>query len=941
MSMNDRKKKLVLFFAKIFEDEFELNTYYAERILKYLQETPLNGFETNLLESSFFSDILMKTYNGCEVKTNSVKIFIANVVSVIYKNELQFSKLTNMLRFHRFLQYMCNYNSKCAKYSDLLYASINMVTSPIAHYSGVNWLVENKMWHYVLCCCTHTRPPHVSRAAYNFIAQLLWKLIEFDDDVVLAEIIEYIIKPVRHNQYHITNTIKDGEEKNVYAPMMSSLNAMLVVLGSSDDQITKSYKIAPILMQRFNFDTHLQVILDVTRDPSLARILCEVLFKLYLNALLDAYHKKKKNDSEILNEVTSIYNNVLQKLIMKQMSEAVADFVVKCNLFLAKLGAKRQKFFERDGKKFEFQNQFVLHLVVPMWTYHSLNCGSEAKLIEKDNYSFKLANVTAEHITQSAELFQKVVQNNAAYVKQVTIYTVKNLFQFRGQLTKATAGILYQGLYYVLKTFIMSDDVGNHLILSENPLRSPDDVRLLSLVLDAIKMLLKEHHINWYENLEIICLQVTLLNLMKQKFMCAKGLVQTIDLINLSVRNFLSPDMQLLVESHSGSSLSEIGAMTKEYMQHPDWEVRESALSLLLSCTDVSFVKYIPLQKVISSNHLMLLAATSALSEAEPYAQATALQCLAAAAKIDKIWMDVKNVHPNLYVQLINLAQRNLEDIIRKEATNVLTEIFLHQNISYEFKNCLFRVMAKVALNDLHFEVQTAALNFWRHAIKRLCLDRGMVDGNFPTVTFSKEKRKIVVFNDNEIKKQLNNIMNDLSSIGCLNVLDKCLDIEQNVAVIEEAYKIVTELKVVLDNYKFSPTETATPKEDLTESKTQIDIDYEMEGCTEMYTSHGAMFDLQELIIDEITNTPQSDLIMDILDKRPEEQKELLETHDSVQNPIQPYTFLQKVSSNDYQAIINMKKGWRPDETNLDDLIDEILSNQSALQMNTIDMCDV
>lgn len=480
------------------------------------------GFENKLLESTFFSEILLKTYNGCEVKTNSVKIFVAKIVSIIYKNELQFSKLIGLLSFHRFLQYMCRYNSQCAKYSDLLFASINLVTSPIAHYSGVTWLVENKMWHHVLCCCTYTRPPHVARAAYNFIAELLWKLIEFEDDDVLAEIIEYIIKPVRHNQYHITNDIKDGEEQFVYAPMMSSLNAMLVVLGSTDDQLSKSYKIAPILMQQLNFDTHLQVILDVTRDPSLAIILCEVLFKLYFNAVLEAYHRKKKTESEIMNEITSIYNNVLQKLIEKQMSEAVADFVVKCNLFLAKLGAKNRRSFERDGKKFEFQNQFVLHLVVPMWTYHSLYCGSEAKLIEIDNYSFKLTNVTAEHITQSAEFFQRVVQNNAAYVKQVTIYTVKNLFQFRGQLNKATAGILYQGLYYVLQTFIMSDDVGNHLILTETPLRSPEDIRLLRLVLDAIKMLLKEHHINWYETLEIICLQVTLLNLIKLKVMCAK-----------------------------------------------------------------------------------------------------------------------------------------------------------------------------------------------------------------------------------------------------------------------------------------------------------------------------------------------------------------------------------------------------------------------------------
>lgn len=43
MSMINKKKKLVLFFAKIFEDEFELNTYYAEKILKCLQETPVSG----------------------------------------------------------------------------------------------------------------------------------------------------------------------------------------------------------------------------------------------------------------------------------------------------------------------------------------------------------------------------------------------------------------------------------------------------------------------------------------------------------------------------------------------------------------------------------------------------------------------------------------------------------------------------------------------------------------------------------------------------------------------------------------------------------------------------------------------------------------------------------------------------------------------------------
>ncbi|XP_068632250.1 uncharacterized protein cry isoform X2 [Battus philenor] len=403
-------------------------------------------------------------------------------------------------------------------------------------------------------------------------------------------------------------------------------------------------------------------------------------------------------------------------------------------------------------------------------------------------------------------------------------------------------------------------------------------------------------------------------------------LVQTIDLINLSVNKFISPDMTLLVESKSGSSLTEIGTMTKEYVQHEDWEVRESALSLLLTCTDISFVKYMPLQKVIFRDNLMTLAAKYALCDPEAYVQATALRCLAAATRIDKIWRNVTKVHSDLHVQLMHMAKKHEEETIRKEAVKLLTEIYLNQNVTCEFSRRMFTVMAGVALDDPNWEVQVAALNFWRHAIKQQCLDRGMIDGKFPSVTFSKEKRKIIVFNEEEIKKQLNTMMNELSSIGCLNVLDKCLDEERDVGVMEEALKIVTDLRIMLDHYKFSAVQSPTTTLTAAISCIEMDLEDELETDKEMATPHDTCNDIRDMIIDEIINTKQIDLVTDILDKSLDQPKGAIEIETEIQykDLIQPYHFLEKLKSTNYEAIIENKKKWDCDVISLDDIIEEI-----------------
>lgn len=65
------------------------------------------------------------------------------------------------------------------------------------------------------------------------------------------------------------------------------------------------------------------------------------------------------------------------------------------------------------------------------------------------------------------------------------------------------------------------------------------------------------------------------------------------------------------------------------------------------------FPEYIPLQKVIIENKLMIIAAKAALTDPEYYVQSTALRCLAAATKIESIWKEVLVDNPHIYVSIL------------------------------------------------------------------------------------------------------------------------------------------------------------------------------------------------------------------------------------------------------------------------------------------------
>ncbi|XP_052871472.1 uncharacterized protein LOC128277062 [Anopheles cruzii] len=80
---------------------------------------------------------------------------------------------------------------------------------------------------------------------------------------------------------------------------------------------------------------------------------------------------------------------------------------------------------------------------------------------------------------------------------------------------------------------------------------------------------------------------------------------------------------------------------------------------------------------------------------------------------------------------------------------------------------------------------------------------QGMIDGTFPSVTFSKENKKIVTLTEREIQTRLMKVLNELSLRGCLGVLLACLGDDCDLEVVKEASSVIERLMSYLNKYAF------------------------------------------------------------------------------------------------------------------------------------------
>uniref|UniRef100_A0A6V7KX89 Uncharacterized protein n=1 Tax=Bracon brevicornis TaxID=1563983 RepID=A0A6V7KX89_9HYME len=411
--------------------------------------------------------------------------------------------------------------------------------------------------------------------------------------------------------------------------------------------------------------------------------------------------------------------------------------------------------------------------------------------------------------------------------------------------------------------------------------------------------------------------------------MCVKAL----QLCNLAIHNFMPPTLALLVETDA--SMNSLGPTLYKRLHDQNWEVRDSVLEVLITIATISEDKYPAFQDFLLANNFLPFIIEISTTDDESYVRASAVKFIASTVRINQLW-DRCLANANLPDKFIKLLKEESEAIVRREAADLINELYVYRKWPKATIECMSSAMAEAAVLDLHWEVKINALNFWKHFIKSHFTDQGMLDGSFPHVTFSKEHRKIVTLDETEIRNRLNKALDEVAKHRCLGVLLATLENDSDLEVSRTAANIIKKLKTFIVKYKLDESPPRVHK--LPKDYPTIDSCYKRPPPVN--TSPEAT-DKSSGVIDQIIDENDANLLASIYENSLKMDSDSATTKHITIEKLSQVTrrqFLTTISNLDVDAYIEERSRWLKDYTVcFDSVLEDILTVYEQKDANTMD----
>lgn len=916
------KSKFTALFEKINEPNYVMDNYYSDNLINKLIETRKdNNYICTL------SLLLGEPLQNLERYHTSVQVFLIRLLAFVCSKELFFAKLIHHIN-DTLRKGFTNLGSPTMNPS-LSVAYLEVALSLVEHHTSLYWLLDSGMWKEILQANNKSKTVFVTRQKYKFVSRLAWRLNGLEDEANLKQVLSFILKPLIETEIVVTESITTDEEEvsaKQFEPMLHMLNSIM----SEYKELSRSSLVINMLLTHFKVVNQTYVLLDRYRKDSLTSPSAKLIFRLILAKV---FHTKPMTENSIHTaedfiETSAAYFNTVNVFLKRRNAMAVLDYCYSCNeIWNSTWDKKIPRINTFNGKKVDLQNKMLFLCLVPAISYITRHVTENACQFGGNiqDYMMKLVNASCEHTAKAAWALSHLILE--LDTETIVLQSVKRLASLNNSMNNEQANLMFQGLFYVLKQFApMTED--NEKKCPETVFQEDqENLFLYTYTLEAVLLLVKNYDINWQESLEIICLYNVVFIILQKTNLSSKFIVTALNVITVAVCKFLPPNLSLLMESKPGSAMHDLGRLIYMKMHDLHWEVRDSALELLLVVTEISYVKFPPFQKQIIENDLIIVATAVALNDHEFYVRASALRCLGAACKVSTVWEQLKNKHPDIQDSLLNILRNNQEGIVRKEACNVLCEMYLNLKLSPDFKQALYEQMVSSASSDFHWEVQLAALKFWKIVIDNSLCEQGMLDGTFPPVTFSKESRKIVTLNKAEIQRRLLKILDELAAKGCLTVLSKLLHEDTEVEIMDANLAIALNLLDILKRYEVPECVKRV------EGDPQTMQEYYIENKEDVMDEEDVVIKTEEAqsdnVIEGIINADDMNLLAHIYERHMKLQNDQPELQPKpmikVLRYVKPYLFVNHLMSKDFKAVIEYKKQWRNGIRSVESLLDDVL----------------
>ncbi|XP_043258227.1 uncharacterized protein LOC122400707 isoform X1 [Colletes gigas] len=926
-----------------------VSTTYLDLLLTHISEN-IKECTADYKHCVLLQKWVLKALNVWNVDckpSQPISIFTLKLVGIISRNELHFhywhcqnvyNRLRDILKIH----------------GDDLPASIKMayttmLSDLIKHRSGRQWIIDSEVWKDIVKYAHWNHTMYVTRESQTFLWLLL--LQEQQNVKFCKEVITAIAAPLMSNTFEpqVCNGLEDNylEQNKLLCTTLDLLTSIIenTLFANMDNTIPE------LCQEIINLDMRVKAIFEAC----ISTTFLPHIHKLLVLCLLIPLKRAIREGQETIDaEITQQFSYDLCYISMMLLSKKYIIEIVKTNKLLLIYWKKLQSLHEFVvPHQHKFEHQAISIMIIPLAV-----CVKQTYITHDlfDMFLTKMIDVTCTAVQRLAYNIRDAVYKNDLPLAQICKVSIDILLEITDIMDRDIAVITFQTLCHVLKNYVPdicnetmntigTNNVGN---LENGPKKSTfisplegdpivDHPVLLASLLNGLAVMTEKFKLKWQECVETICLLSLAQEILNHPGIIPVVCVKALKVCKLAIQNFMPPNLVLLVETDS--HMNDIGPTLFKRLHNANWEVRDSVLEVLNTIATISEDKYPAFQEFLLTNQFLQLALEIAKTDSESYVRASALAFISTTVRINRLWEE-KLSQLNLPDVAINLLNNESEAIVRKEAVILIKELYVHCKWQRNVIDSMSRAMSMAAVFDLHWEVKTNALEYWTQFIKSHLSDQGVLDGHFPKVTFSKEHRKIMSLNENEIKRRLNKALDELAKQNCLGVLLVTLEDDSDFEVCRTSAAILNKLKSFLLKYKLNEPlpELPLPKDSAT-----IDTSYiKYEQPNNVASSNSEeVFSNSSNVIEEIVDDNDANLLASIYKNSMKMVEEIQSTEEKTFEFISCVTrqsFLQTIFNLNIDAIIEEKTRWLTTyTTSFESILDDILIMHKQGDVNSMD----
>ncbi|XP_071524109.1 uncharacterized protein [Panulirus ornatus] len=714
---------------------------------EWAQDVGLVTFVQTVLEPSVVSN----------TKNSSTVSFALKVLASLISVEENFDTFAEDKVLCHFLVILPSIRSDPALSS----SALSLVQSICKHRAGPYWLVKNGIWEKMLLPCLRSPSLFVQREGVNVIASFMLLLTGTQHFESLVKDLCLISGKFCELRQHLSTS--EGEElrqstlcvlsifKQIYLQTLGKVAIYSQIQNISD---ISSRLIATLKGQIPT--TSVTCITDVLILNSLHRFQEKLMgYGILEQFLLDS----------VCVDMISLPRLLLEKGYIESFFRSSVNTHKYWKVMVQNL---------KETKDIDLTSvEALLHIVTnfqvtPMLVLYRASldeifkqCPEKCRLISKWNDEIhSQINIKEDHKVDATKLEKQIVEvleQNPEEAIRMSVICISSIISAADHLNLTCAVTVFQGLVFLLG--------------SQECVRSPmkHHGALQRAVIDGLRILVEKFNIDWRKCYVSVCLMGKLCDIVKIPGISTQVKVSTLKAMNSCISGFIPPVMSMLLNSEKleHNSVELMGQVLTIYLGDVDWEVRDSALEVLITSMKLAKEKYPHFVDWLLRYNLHY-AVLTALGDVEGYVRASALIVLANIISIDKVsWF--KSARKQRKKDPSTLIYINTHVHIH----TCYLYLFNFWTFSEEEVNGLVVRVIQHSAEDPDDEMRLAALEFIHHHILWTLSKSGMVDGEFPSVTFS--KGKILKLDKEEVKSRVHSVLMWICECGYMFSLLECL----------------------------------------------------------------------------------------------------------------------------------------------------------------------